>query len=96
MTQEFRQPLELKPTLTTSRPQSSWEWKSTRGAPWWWRRRIMRCRGRHGASSRGAFPGWVETLRRRGHAIHAIHAIHAVHADYEACGFGFGLCRAGV
>jgi transposase len=32
----------------------------------------------------GAFPGWVETLLRQGHAVHVV---------YEACGFGFGLCR---
>src|SRR5437867_1449045 len=31
------------------------------------------------------FVPWVESLLRQGHAVHVV---------YEACGFGFGLCRA--
>ena len=32
----------------------------------------------------GEFAPWVESLRRAGHEVHVV---------YEACGFGFGLCR---
>lgn len=33
----------------------------------------------------GEFVPWVEALLRQGHRVHVV---------YEACGFGFGLCRA--
>ncbi len=33
----------------------------------------------------GEFVPWVEGLLRQGHTVHVV---------YEACGFGFGLCRA--